>query len=112
MLTHPGAWEFQRVKVEEPEFTYGNPDQSTPERADFDYKDIFEDGDEVVKALENLTGNKKMVAKDGSIIDTVDEKGIDEAFQNKMYKDIEGEGQILPDPEGHMTPERMARRKG
>ena len=40
----------------------------------FDYKDIFEDGDEVVKALEDLTGNKKMVAKDGSIIETVQMK--------------------------------------
>ena len=111
-VDNPGAWEFQRVKVEEPEFTYGNPDQSLPERDSFDYKDIFEDGDEVVKALENLTGNKKMVAKDGSIIDTVDEKGIDEAFQNKMYKDIEGEGQILPDPEGHMTPDGWQGEKG
>ena len=88
---HPGAWEYHRVKVEEPEFTYGNPDQSTPDRDAFDYKDIFEEGDEVVKALEDLTGNKKMVAQDGSIIETVDEKNVDEAFQKKIFKDIEGE---------------------
>ena len=102
---HPGAWEYQRVKVQEPEFTYGNPDQSTPERDAFEFKDIFEEGDEVVKGLEDLSGNKKMVAKDGSIIDTVDEKGVDEAFQKKIFKDAEGEEALLPDPEGHMTPE-------
>ena len=99
--------EYQRVKVSDPEFTYGNPDQSTPMREDFEFKDIFEEGDEVVAALENLTGNKKMVANDGSIIDTVDEKGVDEAFQKKIFKDIEGEGQIVPEPEGPsgVTPE-------
>ena len=63
MLTILELGNFNGVKVEEPEFTYGNPDQSLPERDSFDYKDIFEDGDEVVKALENLTGNKKMVLK-------------------------------------------------
>ena len=109
---YPGAWEYQRVKVEEPEFTYGNPDQSTPERADFEFKDIFEEGDEVVKGLEDLTGNKKMVAKDGSIIETVDEKGVDEAFQKKILKDIEGEEGLIPDPEGHMTPEGWQGEKG
>jgi len=102
-----GVTEYQRVKVSDPEFTYGNPDQSTPMREDFEFKDIFEEGDEVVAALENLTGNKKMVANDGSIIDTVDEKGVDEAFQKKIFKDIEGEGQIVPEPEGPsgVTPE-------
>ena len=109
---YPGAWEYQRVKVEEPEFTYGNPDQSTPERADFEFKDIFEEGDEVVKGLEDLTGNKKMVAKDGSIIETVDEKNVDEVFQKKIFKDIEGEEGLIPDPEGHMTPEGWQGEKG
>ena len=94
-----GVTEYQRVKVSDAEFTYGNPDQSTPERADFEFKDIFEEGDEVVKGLEELTGNKKMVAKDGSIIDTVDEKGVDEAFQKRMFKDLEGEAGIVPEPE-------------
>ena len=98
-----GVTEYQRVKVDEPEFTYGNPDQSHPERADFEFKDIFEEGDEVVKGLEELTGNKKMVAKDGSIIDTVDEKGVDEAFQKKIFKDIEGEEGLIPDPEGQFA---------
>jgi hypothetical protein len=104
-VENPGAWQYQRVKVEDPEFTYGNPDQSVPERDEFLSKDIFEEGDEVVKALENLTGNKKMVAKDGSIIDTVDEKDVDKVFQKRMYKDIEGEESLLPDPEGHITPD-------
>ena len=92
---HPGAWEYQRVKINDPEFTYGNPDQSVPDRADFDFQDIVQDGDNVVGALENLTK-------------TVDEKTLkegDTAFQNKLYKDTEGEAGLLPDPEGHMTPE-------
>ena len=42
-----------------------------------------------------------MVAKDGSVIEVSAEgKGVDEAFQKKIYKDIEGEGQIIPEPEG------------
>ena len=53
-----------------------------------------------MKGLENLTGNKQMVTKDGTIIDTVDKKGVDEAFQTKIYKDIEGEAAIIPEPEG------------
>jgi len=110
---HPGAWEYQRVKVEEPEFTYGNPDQSHPERAEFDYKDIFTEGDDVVKGLEDLTKTKQMIAKDGSIINVADEgKGIDEAFQKKIFKDIEGEGQIIPDAEGHMSSEGWHGEKG
>ena len=44
-----------------------------------------------------------MVAKDGSIIDTVDEKGVDEAFQKKIFKDIEGEEGLIPDPEGQFA---------
>ena len=92
---HPGAWQYERVKISDPEFTYGNPDQSLPERDDFDFQDIIKDGDSVVGALENLTK-------------TVDEKTLkegDTAFQNKLYKDTEGEAGLLPDPEGHMTPE-------
>jgi len=109
---HPGAWEYQRVKVEDPEFTYGNPDQSTPTREDFEFKDIFEEGDEVVKALEDLTGNKKMVAQDGSIIETTDAPDVDDAFQKKIFKDIEGEGALIPDPEGQMTPDGWSGEKG
>ena len=95
------TWEYQRVKVTEPEFTYGNPDQSNPARDEFLYKDIFEEGDEVVKGLENLTQEKNVVAKDGSVIDVSAEgKGVDETFQTKIFKDIEGEAAIIPDPEG------------
>jgi hypothetical protein len=101
---YPQAWEYERVKVEEPEFTYGNPDQSNPARDEFLYKDIFEEGDEVVKGLEDLTKTKQMVAKDGSIINVSEEgKGIDEAFQKKLFKDIEGEAALLPDPEGQIV---------
>jgi len=92
---HPGAWEYQRVKINDPEFTYGNPDTSLPDRDDFDFKDIIKDGDSVVGALENLTK-------------TVDEKTLkegDTGFQKKLYKDTEGEAGLLPDPEGHMTPD-------
>ncbi len=92
---HPGAWQYERVKISDPDFTYGNPDTTLPERDDFEFLDIVADGDNVVGALENLTK-------------TVDEKILkegDEAFQKKMFKDIEGEGALQPDPEGHMTPE-------
>ena len=110
---YPGAWEYHRVKVEEPEFTYGNPDQSNPAREEFLYKDIFEEGDEVVKGLEDLTKTKQMVAKDGSIINVADEgKNVDEVFQKKIFKDIEGEAAIIPDPEGHMTPDGWSGDKG
>ena len=41
-----------------------------------------------------------MVTKDGTVIDVSPEgKGVDEAFQKKLYKDVEGEGQIIPEPE-------------
>jgi hypothetical protein len=103
---YPQAWEYQRVKVEEPDFTYGNPDQSQPYRDEFEYKDIFTEGDDTVKALEDLTTTKQMVAKDGSIIEVSGEgKLVDKEFQKKIYKDIEGEDALIPDPEGHMTPE-------
>ena len=96
-----GVTEYRRVKVEEPEFTYGNPSQSDPHRKDFEFQDIFEEGDEVVKGLENMTKTKQMLAKDGSVIEVSAEgKGVDEAFQKKIFKDIEGEGQIIPEPEG------------
>ena len=92
---HPGAWQYERVKISDPDFTYGNPDTTLPERDDFEVLDIVADGDNVVGALENLTK-------------TVDEKILkegDEAFKKKMFKDIEGEGALQPDPEGHMTPD-------
>jgi hypothetical protein len=84
-----GIKEYQRVKVEEPEFTYTQPDQSNPYRDDIEYLDIFEEGDEIVKGLEDLAGVTKDV-----------ESSADKAFKNKIYKDIEGEGQIIPEPEG------------
>jgi hypothetical protein len=103
---HPQAWEYQRVKVSDPEFSYGNPDQSNPYREEFEYRDIFTQGDEIVDGLQKMTGGKNMVTKDGTVIDVSPEgKGVDEAFQKKIYKDIEGEAALQPDPEGHMTPE-------
>ena len=60
---YPQAWEYQRVKVEEPEFSYTQPDQSNPYRDDIEYLDIFEEGDELVKGLEDMTGGKNMVLK-------------------------------------------------
>ena len=96
-----GVTEFRRVKVEEPEFTYTQPDQSQPMRDDVEYLDIFQDGDEIVGGLEKMTGGKNMITKDGTVIDVSAEgKGIDEAFQKKVYKDLEGEKQIIPEPEG------------
>ena len=95
-----GMTEFQRVKVTEPEFNYIQPDQSNPYRDDIEYLDIFEEGDEIVKGLEDMTGGKNMVTKDGTVIDVSAEgKGVDEAFKKKIYHDIEGEGQIIPEPE-------------
>ena len=91
---HPGAWEYQRVKVEEPEFTYSQPDQSQPYRDDVEYLDISTQGDEIVEGLEKMTGG---VTKEGTVVD--------DAFQKKIYRDIEGEDALLPDPEGHMTPD-------
>ena len=103
---HPTAWEYQRVKVDDPEFSYTQPDQSNPYRDDIEYLDIFEEGDEVVKGLEDMTGGKKMVAKDGSVIDVSAEgKGVDEAFQKKLYRDAQGEDALVPDAEGQMGPE-------
>ena len=40
-LAAQGMTEFQRVKVNEPEFTYSQPDQSNPYRDDIEYLDIF-----------------------------------------------------------------------
>ena len=74
--------------------------KSHPYRDDIEYLDIFEEGDEIVKGLEDMTGGKNMVTKDGTVINVSAEgKGVDEAFQKKIYKDIEGEEQIIPEPE-------------
>ena len=54
-----GVTEYQRVKVEEPEFSYSQPDQSQPYRDDVEFLDILTEGDEVVGGLEKLTGTKK-----------------------------------------------------
>ena len=87
--------------MEEPEFSYTQPDQSQPYRDETAYLDIFKEGDEMVKGLEKMTGTKQMVTKDGTVIDVSPEgKGVDEAFQKKIYKDIEGEEAIIPTPEG------------
>ena len=53
-----------------------------------------------------------MVAKDGSIIETTDTPDVDKVFQKKIFKDIEGEEGLMPDPEGHMTPEGWQGEKG
>ena len=87
--------------MEEPEFSYTQPDQSQPYRDDIEFLDIFEEGDEIVKGLEDMTGSKQMVTKDGTVIDVSAEgKLVDKEFQKKIYKDIEGEEQIIPEPEG------------
>jgi hypothetical protein len=91
---HPQAWEYQRVKVEDPEFTYTQPDQSQPYRDDVEYLDIFEEGDEVVSGLEKMTGG---VTKEGTVVD--------DAFQEKIYKDLPEDEALLPDPEGDIGPE-------
>ena len=95
---HPQAWEYERVKVSDPEFTYSQPDQSQPMRDDIEYLDIFQEGDEVVEGLGKLAGPSKKQLESG--VDVVDE-----AFQKKIYKDIEGEGALQPDPEGSVGPE-------
>jgi len=97
-----GMTEFHRVKVEEPEFSYGNPDQANPYREEFEYRDIFTQGDEVVDGLEALTKSKQMIAKDGTVFNIKEydpsDKVVDEAFQKKIYKDIEGEEAVIPEP--------------
>jgi len=95
---YPQAWEYQRVKVDEPEFSYTQPDQSNPYRDDIEYLDIFEEGDEIVKSLEDFAGPSLKEKESG--LDMVEE-----GFKKKIYKDIEGEDALIPDPEGHMTPE-------
>ena len=95
-----GVTEYQRVKVEEPEFSYTQPDQSNPYRDDIEYLDIFDEGDEIVEGLEKMTGSKQMVAKDGTVIDVSAEgKLVDKEFQKRVYKDLEREEQIIPEPE-------------
>ena len=103
MLTQQrsGITEYRRVKVEEPEFSYTQPDQSQPYRDDVEYMDIFTEGDEIVGGLEKMTGTKQMVTKDGTVIDVSAEgKLVDKEFQKKIYKDLEGEEAIIPEPEG------------
>ena len=93
-----GVTEYQRVKVEEPEFEYGQPDyhsmgpeDTSPDSPEF--LDIFTEGDDVVKSLEDLAGPSKKEIESG--VDVVEEK-----FRKKIYKDIEGEEAIIPEPEG------------
>ena len=67
------------------------------------YKDIFTEGDEVVKGLEELSKAKQIVGKDGTVFNLKEydpsDKVVDDAFQKKIYKDIEGEEAIIPEPE-------------
>ena len=84
------------VIVEEPEFEYGQPDYSSqgpedtgPDSAE--YLDIFTEGDSVVEALEKLAG-KKIINKET--------EAAEKQIQKNIYKDIEGEEQIIPEPEG------------
>tara|TARA_B100001123_G_scaffold229973_1_gene258632 strand:- start:139 stop:912 length:774 start_codon:yes stop_codon:yes gene_type:complete len=106
---HPQAWEYQRVKVEDPEFTYTQPDQSQPYRDDIEYLDIFQEGDEVVSGLEKMTGHKNVVTKDDTVMDLTDyskaDKEVDEAFEKKIYRDLPEDEALLPDPEGSIGPE-------
>jgi len=91
---HPQAWEYERVKVSDPEFTYTQPDQSNPYRDDIEYLDIFQEGDEVVSGLEKMTGG---VTKEGTVVD--------DAFQKRIYKDLPEDEALIPDPEGDIGPE-------
>ena len=91
---HPQAWEYQRVKVEDPEFSYSQPDQSQPYREDVEYLDISTEGDEVVAGLEKMTGG---VTKEGTVVD--------DAFKKRIYKDLDQDEALVPDPEGQLGPE-------
>ena len=92
-----GISEYRRVKVEEPEFEYGQPDYRSqgpedtgPDSAEF--LDIFTEGDEVVEGLANFAGVKPAVTKET--------QALEKEAQKKIYKDIEGEEAIIPEPEG------------
>ena len=86
-----GMTEFQRVKVEEPEFNYMEPNQADPERADVEFLDIFTEGDEVVEGLANFAGVKPAVTKET--------QALEKEAQKKLYKDIQGEEAVIPEPE-------------
>jgi len=87
-----GITEYRRVKVEEPEFNYMEPNQADPERADVEFLDIFTEGDEVVEGLANFAGVKPAVTKET--------QALEKEAQKKLFKDIEGEEAIIPEPEG------------
>jgi hypothetical protein len=89
-----GIKEYRRVKVEEPEFNYTQPDQSNPYRDDVEYLDILTEGDDVVAALEKLAG-KKVITKET--------EAAEKEIQKNLYKDMQGEEAIIPEPEGHIT---------
>ena len=93
---HPQAWEYHRVKVNDPEFSYTQPDQSNPYRDDIEYLDILEEGDEVVEGLANLAG-KKVVSKET--------EAAEKEIQKKLYRDAQGEDALVPDAEGTVGPE-------
>jgi hypothetical protein len=91
-----GIKEYRRVKVEEPEFEYGQPDYASqgpedtaPDSAEF--LDIFTEGDDVVAALEKLAG-KKVITKET--------EAAEKEIQKNLYKDMQGEEAIIPEPEG------------
>ena len=129
---HPQAWEYQRVKVEEPEFSYTQPNQADPERADLDYLDIFKEPDDTVGALENLAGpsakelesgvvrvkaeaeqpidiieSTAQVSKEGNyeVKETLKETDTIKKFKQKLYKDLPEDDALVPDPEGQLGPE-------
>ena len=87
-----GIKEYQRVKVEEPEFTYTQPDQSNPYRDDIEYLDIFEEGDEIVKGLRRHDRFQTDASLKMWTVSDVSAEGkpVDKEFQKKIYKDIEG----------------------
>ena len=82
--------------MEEPEFEYGQPDYASqgpedtaPDSAEF--LDIFTEGDDVVAALEKLAG-KKVITKET--------EAAEKEIQKHLYKDMQGEEAIIPEPEG------------
>jgi hypothetical protein len=92
-----GISEYRRVKVEEPAFEYNQPDMGSwgPEDTGPDageVLDIFTEGDDVVAALEKLAGVKPAVTKET--------QALEKEAQKKLFKDIEGEEAIIPEPEG------------
>ena len=68
-----------------------------------EYKDFIGIYDESVpvELCNEFVKNYEVAKKNNTIIDVSKEgKGVDEAYQKKLYKDIQGEEAIIPEPEG------------